>query len=484
MSQTIVRFPPSPTGLLHIGTVRTCLYNYLFAKQKGGKIIMRLEDTDKERSTEEYAENIMSGLKKLGIAWDNGPVKQSERSEIYKKYLQQLIDEGKAYYCFCTAEELNKIREQQQKEKKAPKYPGIWRDRSPEEIQEKLEAGEKYVIRFRVPEDRGEITFQDHVRGEVKIHTKELDDFVIAKNFETALYNFVVVIDDHEMNISDVIRGEDHISNTPKQILVYEAFGWNPPHFGHLPLILNQDKSKLSKRKNKVSVDDYLAEGFLSEALINFLALLGWNTSDEKEIFSIEELTKEFSLHRVQKGAAIFDIERLTWMNGTYIRKKTLLEIKELLLPYLQEQVFIEGREKYGEEFFEKAINMIHERLKKLSEAADFLRFFFVSEENFSPDAELFAHKKMKVDNQLAKENLEKSLKVLEKISEENWTQAFLEEKLIALVQELGVKNGQVLWPIRVAITAEKFTPGAFEILEALGKKRSIQRIEKSISVL
>lgn len=485
MSDIRLRFPPSPTGLLHVGTVRTCLYNYLFAKKNGGKIVMRMEDTDKERSSEECAQNIMSGLKNLGITWDEGPFYQSERTDLYRTHLQKLLHEGKAYYCFCTPADLQKEREEQEAQKLPPRYSGKCRNISLDEAEERIANGEKAVIRFRVPEERGVIEFQDLVRGKVSIHIKEIADFVIAKNLETPLYNFVAVVDDHDMMISHVIRGEDHISNTPKQILIYEAFGWKLPDFAHLPLILNQDKSKLSKRKNKVSVDDYLAEGYLPEAFLNFLALIGWNTSDEQEVFSMEELTQKFSLERVQKGGAIFDLERLLWMNGVWIRQTSLSEFAKISLPFvIKDPIIANGKEEYGDEFFEKALSLVHERTKKLSELPELLRFFFISEKDFSPDAEIFPHKKMKVDKKMAKEMLQKSREVLQDIPEADWNQAKLEVILLDLVKKLEAKNGQVLWPIRVALSGEAFSPGTFELLEVLGKERSLKRIEISINKL
>ncbi|QQS59709.1 glutamate--tRNA ligase [Candidatus Peregrinibacteria bacterium] len=479
----IVRFPPSPTGLLHIGTVRTCLYNYLFAKKHGGKIIFRFEDTDRERSTKEYEENILSGLTKMGIVWNEGPYYQTERTALYQKHLEQLLEEKKAYHCFCTPEELATEREEQEQKKLPPRYSGKCGMLSAEETQARIARGESSVIRFRVPQERGEIPFSDLVRGEVSIHVRELSDFVIAKTLETALYNFAVVVDDHDMNITHIIRGEDHISNTPKQILIFEAFGWKTPAFAHLPLILNTDRSKLSKRKNKVSVDDFLAEGFLPEALLNYLALLGWNTADEKEIFSLEELTEVFSLDRVQKGGAIFDIDRLTWMNGVYLRQKTILELKKLAEPFLiSDPLFVEGRKQFGDEFFQKTLLLVHERLKTLGELPSLLQFFFLPEERFSVKPEQFPHQKMKVDESSAQNALETFLPILESIPEDSWNRDTIEQILLTEIRERGHKNGEILWPIRVAITGEAFSPGAFEILDALGKSRSIVRIRIALA--
>jgi glutamyl-tRNA synthetase len=389
------------------------------------------------------------------------------------------------YYCFCKPEELQKEREEQEAKKLPPRYSGKCRSVSLSEAEKRIAAGEKAVIRFRVPEERGVIHTTDHVRKKISIHSKEIADFVIAKDLHSPLYNFCVVVDDHDMRISHVIRGEDHISNTPKQILISEAFGWDLPQYAHLPLILNADKSKLSKRKNKVSVDDYLAEGYTKEALINFLALIGWNTSDEQEIFSLSELIEKFSLDRVQKGGAIFDLDRLLWMNGVWIRQMPIADLLKITLPFVEnDPVIATGKERFGDEFFQNALSLVHERTKKLSELPELLRFFFVPEEEYSPNPDIFPHKKMKVDKTLAKQMLEKSLLVLEGVSESDWNQAKLEVILLALVQELEVKNGQVLWPIRVALSGEPFSPGTFELLEVFGKKRSLERIQISVQRL
>ncbi len=484
MENIVVRIPPSPTGLLHLGTVRTALYNYLFAKKYGGKIILRMEDTDRERSVKEYETDIIEGLQKLGISWDNGVIRQSERTEIYKKHLQQLLEEKKAYFCFCTHEELEMLRDQAQQEKRAFRYPETCRHISTEEAKIRQEKGEKSVIRFRIPDPVRDIFFTDLVRGSVKISTKELDDFVIAKDLETPLYNFCVVVDDAEMQVSHVIRGEDHISNTPKQILLLEAFGWNIPVYAHLPLILNADKSKLSKRKNKVSVDDYLQEGFLPEALINFLALLGWNTQDEEEIFSLADLVEKFSLERVHKGGAVFDMEKLLWLNGYYIRQKSLEEFEQCVM----NSVFSQTKErenvlKYGNDFFKKALSLIQERTKKLSEVPEFLRFFFEEDTSFSYSSDLYIHKKMGTDIHSAQESLHFSLQVLQNYEGEYIADS-LKNVFMERILESGFKNGFVLYPLRVALSGEEFSPGTFELLEIFGKERSIKRITRGLEIL
>ncbi|MEI7510653.1 MAG: glutamate--tRNA ligase [Candidatus Peregrinibacteria bacterium] len=507
MKDIVVRIPPSPTGLLHVGTARTALYNYLFAKKHGGKIILRMEDTDKERSQKEYEMDITEGLQKLGLSWDGAVIRQSERTEMYKKHLQKLLEEGKAYHCFCTAQELDALREKAQNEKRAFRYPETCRNISEEEVENRLKNGEKSVIRFRIPAEAHDIVFQDLVRGEVKISAKELDDFVIAKNLETPLYNFCVVVDDAEMEISHVIRGEDHISNTPKQILLFEAFGWEIPFYAHLPLILNADKSKLSKRKNKVSVDDYLNEGFLPEALINFLALVGWNTADEKEIFSLDELVQEFSLERVHKGGAVFDLEKLLWLNGQYIRQKSLEEFEEVILNHyypnrlLKKDLRKAPEAKYVEAdeigsgafikkaytndpmFFQKALSLVQERTKKLSEVPEFIRFFFVEESALLYSPEIFVHKKMGTNVENVQDSLQFSLQCLEEYVGE-WSIESLKTFFIDRVGLAELKNGFVLYPLRVALSGEEFSPGTFELLEIFGKERSMSRIKRGIEIL
>ncbi len=479
--EVVVRIPPSPTGLLHIGTVRTALYNYLFAKKHGGKIIMRFEDTDRERSTKEFEENILSGLKRLGLHWDGEVFHQSERTALYRKHLEELLKQGKVYYCFCTKEELEEERKKREINKLPPRYSGKCSSLSHADQEEKLRNGMSGVIRFRVPENK-DVAFEDHVRGNVSVNTRDLDDFVIAKDLDSPLYNFCVVVDDHEMAVSHVIRGEDHIPNTPKQILISEAFGWSLPEFAHLPLILNADKSKLSKRKNKVSVDDYLNEGYLPEALLNFLALVGWNTPDENEIFSLQELIEAFSLERVHKGGAVFDLDKLLWLNGFYIRGKSLEELDALARPFLQEEIFVSGRIKFGDDFFLKALSLVHERCKKLSELPDLLRFFYV--ENLEYPKELYLHEKMGVTPEIALKAIQEGISLLSDIPEGGWNEESIKEILLKKIGELGWKNGQMLWPLRVALTGEKFSPGTFELLAVFGKERSLDKLRKGVSFL
>jgi glutamyl-tRNA synthetase len=495
-----VRIPPSPTGLLHIGTVRTALYNYLFAKHHGGTMVFRMEDTDKERNTKEFEDDIVNGLVKLGIAGDEGvhiknskiedrnskmKYRQSERTDIYKEYIQKLLDEDKSYYCFCSKERLDEMREEQRAKKLPPRYDGCCAKLDPAESKKKVDGGEKAVIRLRVPSD-GNVSFNDLVRGETCINCKELDDFVIARAVDDPLYHLTVVVDDHDMEISHVIRGEDHISNTPKQILIFEAFGWEIPKFAHLPLILNEDKSKLSKRKNKVSIDDYLADGYLPEALLNFLALLGWNTPDEQEIFSMEELIEKFTLDRVHKGGAVFDQKKLDWINGEYIKKaieKDIDEFYENVLP------FIEGKIPTDNPDLIKNILKdpdFEGRFNKLSEIPEELGILFKDLPDYS--LALLAREKFQITPEMLKNQvLPKAKEVLEGIDWEKGDSDKSQEisdKLIAIVEELGLKNGQVLWPIRVALSGLEKSPNFSTLAVYLGKEECLNRLNIALTKL
>lgn len=476
-----VRIPPSPTGLLHIGTVRTALYNYLIATKNKGDVVLRIEDTDKERSSKEYEDNIVSGLIALGLAGNEGvhaggsygPYRQSERTEAYQKYLKELIENDKAYFCICSKERLDEMRAAQMAAKKPTRYDGTCAN-----------AGEKTgVIRLRVPNDR-EIKWNDLVRGETKIHSKEIDDFVIARSITDPLYHLTVVADDHDMEISHVIRGEDHISNTPKQILLFEAMGWGLPAFGHLPLILNEDKSKLSKRKNKVSMEDYLADGYLPEAIINFLALLGWNTADEQEIFSMEELVEKFSLERVHKAGAVFDKRKLDWINGEYIKKLINEDVDgfyKLITPFIVGSVGSED-----ESLIKKILQDpdFEGRFKKLSEIPEGLEPLFTALPEY--ELELIAKEKFKITPEILQKVMQKAIENINKIDWEKGETSKKEaisEAFVSIVSELELKNGQVLWPIRVALSGLERSPNFATLALYLGKKETLKRLEKALKM-
>lgn len=481
-----LRFPPSPTGPLHIGNARTILFNYLFAKKNGGKTILRIEDTDKERSKLEYVQNIIDELKWLGIEWDEGPdidgkfgpYKQSQRLEIYKKYLEILLNDSKAYYCFCTAEELEAKRQNQIEQGMAPKYDGKCRHLPKEEIEKKLSENKKSVIRFHV--ENKKIKFIDLIRGEVEFDMGLIGDMVIAKDLETPLYHFAVVIDDHEMQISHIIRGEDHISNTPKQIMLQESLGFLRPIYAHLPLMLNQDRSKMSKRAGDVAVTDYHQAGYLPEAIVNFMALIGWNPGTEQEIFSMKELIKIFSIEKVQKGGAAFNTQKLDSINSFYIKEKPIKKLVELCKPY-----FKEGYENFSEKTLEKIVELHRTRMKKLSDITDMTDFFFKEKldykketltwkkvgESETKDALLYSEKIISGINKFTKENLEKVL--LQGATEFNKEKKYSEKD-----------RGYLLWPLRVALSGKEASAGPFEIADILGKEKTIERIKEAIEFL
>lgn len=477
-----LRFPPSPTGPLHMGNVRTLLFNYLFAKKEGGSIVLRIEDTDKERSRPEWEQDIVDNLKWLGLKWDEGPYRQSERTGIYKEYLEKLLEQKKAYWCFCSEEELEAQRQDQLSRGVAPKYKGTCRGLSKEQQEQQLKAGKSAIIRLLVPEKT--VSFKDLIRGEIRFDMGLVGDIVLAKNLEGPLYNFTVVIDDYVMKITHVIRGEDHISNTPKQMVLEEALGF--PHtiqYAHLPLILGEDRTKLSKRHGDNSVTRFRKEGYLPEAVVNFLALLGWNPGDEREIFSLEGLIREFSLERVQKGNAVFNLQRLDWINGSYIRQKSPRDLAELLVPYLP------GTHK---DAVEKVVVLYQGRLKKLSDIRGLADFFFT--EKLEYPKELLKWK------QYSEKDTEKSLGTVEQIlslvPDADWTKEVLGEILLKEAEKIGPPasldakhlragdRGYLLWPMRVALTGKQASPGPFEVAEVLGKEKTLIRIKQAISML
>ncbi|MBU2068343.1 glutamate--tRNA ligase [Patescibacteria group bacterium] len=447
-----VRFAPSPTGLFTMGNARTALFNYLFAKKNKGKFILRIEDTDIERSEKKYEKDIIESLKWLGLDWDEGPIYQSERTEIYQQYIKKLLDSGQAFYCDHTKKELEKEKKEQIDKKQAPRHRCNRKGKT-----------EKGIIRFRCPDKK--VVFDDLIRGKLEFNGSLLGDISIAKDKQTPLYNFTAAIDDAEMQISHVIRGEDHISNTPKQILIQEALELKSSQFAHLPLILGPDKSKMSKRHGAISVGEYQKQGYLSEALVNFMVLLGWNPGTEKEIFNLEELIKEFSLERVHKGGAIFNLQRLDWINGQYIKNMDTNELTEKCLPYLPKGTELK--------FAKKVVALEKERIKKLSEIGELTKFFFNDELEYDP--ELLIWKKMSLKE--VKNNLEILEKKLSKT--EDFDQKSLEDLMIPLREKYG--TGELLWPLRVALSGQSNSPGPFEIMEILGKEKTLKRIKKAI---
>jgi len=494
-----VRIAPSPTGALHIGTARCALFNYLFAKHNNGKFILRIEDTDLERSDLKWTQDIIEHLKWLGIEWDEGPdiggefgpYKQTQRLDIYEKYLKQLLDENKAYYCFCTEQELEDKRQEQMSRGVAPKYDGKCSHLSKQEIEKNISEGKPHVIRFRVESKK--VKFHDLIRGDVEFDSGLLGDIVIAKDLRIPLYNFAVVIDDVEMKINHVIRGEDHIANTPKQILIYESLGFKVPQYGHLPLILAPDRSKMSKRYGSVSVAEYKNQGYLPEALINFMVLLGWNPGTEKEIFSLSQLEKEFSIEKVQKAGAIFNLARLDFINGLYIREKSIEKLTELCIPYLVNAKLIE--EKNGEYIdgagesvsilhLQKIIEVSKSRMKKLSDIVEFSDLFL---KNYLTYDKNLLHWKETGDD-ATKVSLVFSAGILSGI--DKWELKILEEKLFVASEKFNIEKGYpeknkgyLLWPLRVALSGKDSSPSPFEIADILGKEETLRRIDEALKM-
>ena len=466
-----VRLAPSPTGPLHIGTARTALYNYLFAKQHKGDFLLRIEDTDTQRSEQKWTDQIIEELHWLGVDWNEGPdiggefgpYKQSQRLDIYREYLEKLLTEKKAYYCNCKPEDLEAKRQDQMSRGLAPKYDSACRNKN----------NTSGVIRFIVHDKK--ITFQDLIRGEVEFDMGLLGDIVIAKGLDAPLFHLVVVIDDFLMQISHVIRGEDHISNTPRQILLQEALGFYHPIYAHIPLFLNPDKSKMSKRQGDVALKDYHDKGYLPEALINFMVLLGWNPGTDKDIFTLEELIKEFSLEKVQKSGAVFNLQKLDYLNGYYIREKSLSSLTKLCLPYLADFDVTQ----YGAKQLEKIIEAYKTRLKKLSDIKELADFFFV--EKLSFDKKMLAWKEMG-DGEV-KESLEHSAQILS--GAKKFDKKSLEELLVKEAETFNTKNrGYLLWPLRVALSGKESSASPFEIAEILGKEKTLQRIQHAIDIL
>lgn len=474
------RFAPSPTGELHVGGLRTALYNYLFAKQNNGDFILRIEDTDRERFVEGAIERLLDTLEQFGIVPDEsikiggdfGPYIQSERLDIYKKYTQQLIDSGHAYYAFDTPEELEQMREQQRAEKIPPKYDRRALKLTPAEVKSKLDAGEKYVIRLKIPE--GETMFTDIIRGNITINNSTIDDQIIMKSDGYPTYHLAVVIDDHLMNITHVIRGEEWIPSTPKHVILYNLLGWELPQFAHLPLLTNEQKAKLSKRHGDVAVEDFLTKGYLKEALLNFIALLGWNPGETQEIFSLDELVKEFKLEKVQKGSAVFNREKLDWMNAQHIKSLSTKVLAEKVLPFLRQQDY------FSEKLFPitSVVGLFQERLNTLAEITDKAKFLYKLPD-YEPEILIFK----KSNKETAMQALEYSniiIQNLKNINNADETRDVFDKKR----EELGLTRAEMFWPLRVAVSGLEKSPDVFDIMSILDKKETQFRINTAIEKL
>ncbi len=463
METVITRFSPSPTGTLHIGGARTALFNWLFARHNNGKFILRIEDTDVARSAEEYTQVIIESMQWLGMEWDEGPYFQSKRLEIYKKYIEILLEKGRAYYCDCSPEEVERKRKEAMAAGKKPKYDGKCRDRN-------LGPGPGRVVRFRAP-DVGTTIVKDVIKGTISFDNSELDDLVIQRSDGMPTYNFAVVVDDLTMGITHVIRGDDHVNNTPRQILIYEALDATPPVFAHVPMILGQDRARLSKRHGATSVLAYRDAGYLPEAMVNYLVRLGWSYGDQ-EIFSKEELIEKFSLENIGKSASIFDPEKLLWLNSHYIKEYDPARLAELLLPFLKEKDYkIPSRD-----YLVRAIVTLQPRAKTLAEMADMMDFYLLEEIEYNPKA---AKKFLKPAMVPVFEDLINKLKALSEFTEES-----LEKVFRATSEELGVKLGKIAQPVRVALTGRTASPGLFEIIDILGRNKTIARLEAALEYM
>ncbi len=479
------RFAPSPTGFIHVGNLRTALFAWLIAKQTNGKFLLRVEDTDQARSVPGTIESVLKTLHWAGLDPDegvmlrkgvvaqegtHGPYIQSERLELYRTSAGELLKAGHAYPCFCTPERLTKMREEQMARKQAPMYDRLCTRLPKKEIEQRLERGDPHVLRLLVPHERT-FTYTDEVRGEVSFQGHTVDDQVLLKSDGFPTYHLAHVVDDHLMEIDLVIRGEEWLSSTPKHLLLFERLGWQPPKYAHVPLLLNKDRTKLSKRQQDVAAEEYIAKGYLPEALINFLALLGWHPGSEQELFSLEELTEAFSLERVQKAGAIFDLTKLDWLQGQWIRRLPLAEFADRLQMLTVER-FPEA--KHDAHFKEKAA-LVHERVTFLKEGPDMLAFFYVDPK---VDLDLLANEKQKITKELLPKVLKVLVETMEKISEDEWTIDSLKEKLLARAKAEDLTQGQLLWPLRAALTGLPYSPGAFEVAVALGKETTLLRLE------
>ncbi len=484
MTKIRCRFAPSPTGRMHVGNLRSALYEYLIAKHAGGDFIFRIEDTDRERFVEGATEIIYNTLKMTGLDYDEGPDKdkgygpyvQSERvaAGIYMKYAKELVDKGEAYYCFCDKERLASLKTEVVEGKEITVYDKHCLHLSKEEVEEKLASGIPYVIRQNNP-TTGTTTFHDELYGDISVDNSELDDMILIKSDGYPTYNFANVVDDHLMEITHVVRGNEYLSSTPKYNRLYEAFGWEIPTYVHLPLITDEEHKKLSKRSGHSSFEDIIEQGFLPEAVVNFIALLGWSPEDNREIFTLDELIKEFDYRRINKSPSVFDMGKLKWMNGEYIKAMDFDRFYEMALPYLKNVLTRD----YPFDFA-KIAQMVKTRIEVFPDIEPLITFFNELPEY---DIAMYTHKKMKTNAESSLEVLKDILPMLE--AQEDYSNDALYQLLLSYVAEKDVKNGYVMWPIRTAVSGMQMTPaGATEIMEILGKEESIKRIKKGISLL
>lgn len=474
------RFAPSPTGYMHVGNLRTALYAYLLAKKDGGEFILRIEDTDQERYVEGAVDLIYKTLRETGLVHDEGPdigggygpYVQSERRALYKEYAEKLVESGGAYYCFCDRARLDDLRAKQEADKIPPMYDGHCKSLSREEAEKRIKNGEPYVIRQKMPRT-GSTTFNDEVFGEITAPNESLDDNVLLKSDGLPTYNFANVVDDHLMNITHVIRGSEYLSSTPKYNLLYEAFGWEKPVYIHCSPVMKDAHKKLSKREGDASYEDFISKGYLKDAVLNYIALLGWSPGDDREMMTLAEMVQAFSVKGISKSPAIFDIDKLNWLNGEYIRKMSADEFTETAMPYYKQAI-------KRDVDYTALSNCLINRTEKFSDIVEQLDFIDALP-SYSTD--LYIHKKMKTNPENSLESLKRLLPVLEEL--EDYSTDGLHSALMALIEKMGVKNGLVLWPLRVALSGKAFTPGGgIELAGILGKEEVIARVKKGIELL
>jgi glutamyl-tRNA synthetase len=460
-----VRFAPSPTGHLHMGGARTALFNWLYARHNKGIFILRIEDTDRTRSTEEYISSIIEGIKWLNLDWDEGPYRQTDRFDVYRSYAGKLLNEEKAYYCYCSPEELEQRRQEALAQGKSLKYDGRCRN-----LKEPV-PGRKPAVRFKMPQE-GETVVNDLIRGRIVFENIQLDDLIIMRSDGIPTYNFTVVVDDVDMNITHVIRGDDHLNNTPKQIHIYIALGYEVPFFAHLPMILGADKTRLSKRHGATSVIAYKEMGYLPDALVNYLVRLGWSYGDQ-EVFTPEELIKYFSFDNIGKAAAVFNPEKLLWLNSQYIINSPSERLIELVMPFLVKENVIKEDRTFDKKWLSKAINTLKERSRTLIELANSLRYYLAEDIEY----DLKAKEKFLNENSLASlVEVKEALKTLD-----NFIAPEIERVFMSIVEKQKTKLGKIAQPVRVAITGRTESPGIFEVLEIVGKEKTLRRLERAI---
>ncbi|HZK01103.1 MAG TPA: glutamate--tRNA ligase [Tissierellaceae bacterium] len=481
-----LRFAPSPTGYLHIGGLRTALYNYLFARKNGGKFILRIEDTDQTRLVEGALENLIESLHWAGIDYDEGtfiedgeivqrgdygPYIQSQRLDLYQKYVDELVEKGHAYYCFCSKERLDAVRDEQKTKGLVPKYDGFCRSLSLEEAKERIANGEEYVVRLKLPKNH-DIHFTDLVRGDIVINTDDMDDQVLLKSDGFPTYHMAVVVDDHLMKITHIVRGEEWLPSTPKHVYLYEVFGWDKPVYVHLPTVLNKDRKKLSKRHGDVSVDDFRDKGYLPEGLVNYLALVGWSPEDNEEILNMDELIEKFSFERVSKTGGIFDKDKLDWVNGHYIRDEKIERITDLAIPYLLDAGLIDERlVKSDRAWLEQLVDMVREGMSYMSEIADKVEFMFDNEVKMEDEE---AEEMLK--NEATKQILESMREILNSVDQ---VDEELSNSLMKAIQKnTGIKGKNLYMPTRVALTGSLHGPEFSKVLYLLGKQNILNRID------